>query len=187
MVFKLAGTFANPVQGANAQRGFPAPGTGAQTTGPGQRGQGAVAWSPLVPIKGKRSWGMGPSNPVGDQQRGFPAPLSKGQQRPGGRMPNQPIAYGLANPVRGPVWDHGAADWVQNFGKVLSNPIGAGIAVNYRPQSSYGGAAQYVNGALWWSSQTIPTSIPTQSLTDPATLAALLGTVNVQAVVRTTG
>ena len=187
MVFKLSNTFANPGDGANAQRGYPAPGAGAQTTGRGTPPQSASIWKPAHPIQGRRTWGQGPSNPVGDQQRGFPSPLSPAQARPAGAMPNHPIPYGLPNPVVGPYWDAGAAQVVQNFGKVLTNPIGAGVVALHRPQASYGGAAEYKNGALWWVSQAVPTSIPTQGLTSPAVLAALLGNMNVQAVVRTTG
>jgi len=90
-------------------------------------------------------------------------------------------------PVETPYYDRGAAAVVQNYGKVLENPIGAGIVALSRPQASYGGAAQYDYGALWWTSQAIPTSINLQGLTDPEALNEILGSVAVQAVVRTTG
>ena len=102
-------------------------------------------------------------------------------------MPNTPPAYGLPIFVETPYYDRGAAAFVPNFGKVLTNPIGAGVVALHRPQASYGPSAEYENGALWWVSQAVPTSIGLQGLTDPDTLAALLGQTSVQAVVRTTG
>lgn len=102
-------------------------------------------------------------------------------------MPNVPLQYGLPIMVYTPYYDRGAAAYVPNYGKVLFNPIGAGIVAQYRPQASYGKAAQYANGALWWSSQAIPTTVNLQGLTDPRTLAAMLGPIKIQGVVRTTG
>jgi len=109
---------------------------------------------------------------------------SEGQMRPAGSMPNEPPIYGNSIPVYTPYYSRGAAAFVQNYGKVLTNPVGAGIVANYRPQASYGSAAEYHNGAIWWTNQTIPTSIGMNGLTSPQVLEALLGMVNVQAAVR---
>jgi hypothetical protein len=128
----------------------------------------------------------GAATPTGVQQ-GFPSPLDASEARPAGSMPNRPIASGLPIMVWTPYYDRGAAAYVPNYGKVLTNPIGGGIPVGYRTQASYGGAAQYRNGALWWTSQVIPTSIDFQGLTDPFALQEILGETLVQAVVRTTG
>jgi hypothetical protein len=106
---------------------------------------------------------------------------------PAGLMNNHPIQRGSPVPVTTPYYDRGAAATVQNFGKLLYDPIGAGIPVPYRTQASYGPAAQYANSALWWTSQVIPTTINLQGLTDPQALNEILGSVLVQAVVRTTG
>jgi hypothetical protein len=103
-------------------------------------------------------------------------------------MPNVAPIY-PAQPIEvvTPYYDRGAAATVQNFGKLLFNPIGAGIVAQSRPYASYGGAAQYADGALWWTSQVVPTTINLQGLTDPEALNEILGSTLVQAVVRTTG
>jgi len=185
MVFKLSNTFTAPGGPAGVQQGFPAPGAGGQTTGPYSPPPAPVPWETQRPTKGLFSWLTG-GTPRGEQQ-GMAPPLAGDQRRPPGSMPNRPIAYGLSIPVWTPYYDRGADAWVQNFGKVLTNPIGAGVVALNRPQASYGPAAQYDNGALWWTSQVVPTTINLQGLTDPAELAAILGSVSVQAVVRTTG
>jgi hypothetical protein len=183
-MFKLSLSFADPGQGANPQRGFPAPGTGTQTTGaPSQPRTSPGVRSPLCPTKGSRSFfGI---NIGANPQRGFPEAENAFQQRPPGSMPNHPVAYGGNIEVYTPYYDRGAAAFVQNYGKVLTNPIGAGIAVNSRPSASYGAAGQYINGAIWWTSQAVPTSIGLQGLTSPQILGALLGRMSVQGVVRT--
>jgi hypothetical protein len=99
-------------------------------------------------------------------------------------MPNHPPVYGEAMEVWTPYYDRGAAAYVQNYGKLLTNPIGAGIAVQHRGAASYGAAGQYINGAIWWTSQAVPTSVGLQGLSSPEVLAALLGRMSVQAVVR---
>lgn len=183
MVFKLARTFANPTQGAGAARGFPAPGDGEQTIGDFTPAPDESAWQAIRPIKGRKTW----RDPVRDVQQGFPSVEDQAQRRPMGSMPNRPPAYGLNIPVTTPYFSRGAAATVQNYGKIFTNPIGAGVVALHRPLPSYGSAGQYVNGAIWWTSQAIPTSFRLQGLNDPDALAAVLGPINVQAVVRTTG
>lgn len=182
MVFRLAETFKKPASGANAQRGFPAPGAGAQTVGPFTPAPKDAVWSSSRPTKGDPTWAH-PSAPASGQ-RGYPAPYNPGQRRPPGSMPNDPAISGLPDMVWTPYYDRGAAAYVPNYGKVLTNPIGAGVVALHRPQASYGPAGQYVNGAIWWTSQAVPTSVNLQGLTDPAVLAAVLGPINVQAAVR---
>lgn len=183
MVFQLARTYQDPAAGSGPQRGFPAPGDGAQTSGPAPLAQDHVFWEPERPTKGTRSW----FKPAAGGQQGFPTVGELAQGRAPGSRPNVPPVYGLNMPVYTPYFSRGAAAYVQNYGKVLTNPIGAGVVAQYRPQASYGPAAQYENGALWWTSQVIPTSINPQGLTSPDELAALLDGLQVQAVVRTTG
>lgn len=180
MVFKLAQTFSDP---ANSQTGFPSPGDGAQTSGAGSPPPGFVPQSATRPTKGFRSW----ASPVRDAQRGFPTPNDPNQRRPRGLMYAIAKMFGGVYQHETPYYDRGAAAFVPNFGYVLTNPIGAGVVALHRPQASYGGAAQYANGALWWTSQAIPTSINLQGLTTPNELNDLLDSVQVQAVVRTTG
>jgi hypothetical protein len=187
-VFKLSNTWRNPAGGG--QSGFPAPGSGGQTTGAPlvPRHEGAVEWTPEEPTKGRRTFlgARAPTRGVTGQQ-GFPPVEDAAQARPPGSMPNVPPIHGEAIMVWTPYYDRGAAAYVPNYGKLLVNPIGAGIVALSRPQATYGRAAQYLNGALWWTSQDIPTSVNLQGLTDPYALAAILDDIEIEAVVRTTG
>lgn len=185
-MFKVAQTFNNPTQGANPQRGFPSPGAGDQTIGnPVLQIGNDGDYAPSRPTKGFFSW-LFPSKPA-SEQRGYPGPYDPLQMRPPGSMPNKPPVFGGVYQKWTPYYDRGAAAYVPNFGKVLTNPIGAGVVANHRPQASYGNAGQYANGAIFWTNQVIPTSINLQGLTDPESLLAILSTLEVQAVVRTTG
>ncbi len=184
-MFKLSRTFHKPASAntGNVARGFPAPGAGAQTTGDFTPGPLDAVWGSEYPTKGARTW-QDPGGSVGDVQTGFPAPTAPGQRRPAGSMPNVPAYGGL--PSWSPVMQqsYGAGRMAPQYGKVLTNPIGAGVVALYRPQASYGVAAQYVAGVDFWTSQAIPTSVNLQGLTDPAVLAAVLGPINVKAAVR---
>lgn len=182
MVFQVSRTWGNP---ASSQSGFPAPGSGAQTTGPHVALSPAPPWEPRAPTQGRRSWLL--PNKSSSEQRGFPAPLDALQRRPRGTMPNVPPIFGGVYQNETPYYSRGANAFVPNFGRLLTNPIGAGVVARYRTQASYGPAAQYANGAIWWTSQVVPTSINLQGLTDPDELAQLFDSVTVQAVVRTTG
>ncbi len=183
-MFRVSNTF-NAETAAGSQRGFPAPGAGGQTTGlplAPQHG-GAVEWEPERPTKGKRTF-WGAAQPRGGQQ-GFPGVEDAPQARPAGSMPNvPPMQPPTAIMVWTPYYSRGADAYAPNFGRVLVNPIGAGVVALQRPQASYGQAAQYIQGALWWTSQDIPTSVNLQGLTDPYALADILDDVTVQAVMR---
>lgn len=180
-MFKLSRTFANPTKGQNAGRGFPSPGEGAQTTGDYTPPPGGVSWTPERPTKGRRSFFV---QKPGSQQRGFPSPTNRAQRRPEGSMDAVAVQYGYSIPTTRGRSDMGARGVVQNFGKVLTNPIGAGVVALHRPQASYGGAAQYVAGWDFWSSQSIPTTVNLQGLTRPEVLEAVLSQIEVQGVVR---
>jgi hypothetical protein len=185
-MWKLANTWANPTSGSSMQRGYPAPGSGAQYSGAGPgHAPDHVVREPVRPSGGTRTF-FQPAGPRGGQQ-GFPPPEAPAQQRPPGSMPNRPPVYGLPIPVWTPYFSRGAAAFVQNFGKVLTNPIGGGVVACCRPQASYGESGQYAAGAIWWTPQVIPTSVPLIGLNDPAALEAIVGSLNVQAMVRTTG
>ncbi len=178
MVFRLAKTFTDP---GSSQAGFPSPGSGAQTTGKGTPAPRFVARTPVRPTAGVRSW-LVPSR----TQRGFPAPGAAGQGRPPGWTTNE-VPFGGAYQNYTKPYDRGAAAYVPNFGSVHYNPIGAGIFAPYRPRAYYNQPGQYANGMIFWTSQAIPTSINLQGLTDPAALAQILDSVQIQSVVRTTG
>jgi hypothetical protein len=186
-MFKLALTYMGPTKGANAQRGFPAPGAFQQTTGgPSQPTRNEqVQETPLRPTKGVRSFFN--SFLGGNAQRGMPDAQNAAQHRPIGSMPNHPIVQGRAWTTTTPYYDRGAAAVVQNFGKLLTNPIGAGVVVLNRPQASYGRSSEYHYGALWWTSQNIPTSIDLSSLVSTDDLSAALGPDNAPAAIRARG
>lgn len=174
-------TFLNPARGSNAQRGYPSPGTGAQASGkplPGQRG--STAPLPQPGVQGTRSW----RNPLSieSRQRGMPAPENAAQRRWPPFAMSAPFGGSIMTQTRR--YDLGAAGFVPNFGTVFANPIGAGVVCRYSLKPSYGPSGQYIHGTIFWASQTIPTSIRVSGLTGPAEMAALLGTVNVQAAVR---
>jgi hypothetical protein len=100
-------------------------------------------------------------------------------------MPNVPPIFGGVGFKWMPYYDRGAEAYSPITGKVLYNPIGAGIVAMYRPQASYGPSGDYENGSIWWRSQLIPTSVELTELEMPEDLAEILGPINVQAVVRT--
>lgn len=180
-MFQLARTYKKPAQGSGPQRGFPSPGEGMQTTGPFDPAPEVVPWDSSRPTKGRPSLFQTRNS---GQQAGQPAPTNAEQARPRGSMPNLVPQSGAPIPVWTPYYSRGAAAYVQNFGKVLANPIGAGVVANHRPQASYGPAAQYFDSTIWWTSQAIPTSVNLQGLTGPEVLAAVLGQVNVQGALR---
>lgn len=177
MVFQVSRTFKSP---GTSQAGFPAPGSGAQTTGKPRRQPGSTPWFTRRPTKGTRSF----QSPVNGEnaQRGYPAPQGLLQKRPPG-FKNPPIFGGVFYRWT-PYYDRGAAAYVPNFGKVLYNPIGAGVAVNHRPQASYGVSGQYIQGSIYWTSQVIPTSVNLQGLTSPQVLAAILSQEQIYGVVK---
>lgn len=181
-MFQVSRTFPDASSDVSGQRGFPAPGSGAQKTGmhpsPAALARGHVDDTPERPTKGWRSW-FAPSGSHGSQA---------GQDAPGpnraGWVQSGFYPDGRPHYVRGPDFSKGTARDVPNFGKVLTNPIGAGVVALHRPQASYGQAAQYVAGTIWWTPQGIPTSVNLQGLTSPEALAAVLGPLYVQAAIR---
>lgn len=182
-LFKPRRTFNDP---AASQSGFPSPGEGAQTTGDPtslSAPQRPIDYAPQRPTKGLFSWAA-PTAPE-SAQRGFPSPESAGQTRPPHTMDNVPPIFGGVYQNWTPYYDRGAAAYVPNFGKVLTNPIGAGVVALNRPQAFYGPAGDYEDGAIWWTAQQVPTTVPLQGLTSPDELAQLLGPIDLQAAIRT--
>lgn len=138
--------------------------------------------------KGSRTWGN-PAAPS-DAQRGQPTPAGNGQRRAAGSMPNEFFRNFFGGPpleIETPYYSRGAAAYVPQFGVVPTNPIGAGIYAPYRPKPYYAAPGVYEHDAVWWLSQSIPTTVRLQGLTDADALAAVLGPVYVKAAVRTTG
>lgn len=192
-MFKVSRTFDNP---AASQSGFATPGAGAQDANNSEWGNPwadlmaegaecgscAADYEPERPTKGIFSW-LFPTSPA-SKQRGFAEPQNALEHRPPGSMPNVPPINGEVGYNWTPYYSRGAAAYVPITGKVLTNPIGAGVVALHRPQASYGPGGEYVDHQIWWTSQAIPTSVNLQGLTNPDELAALLGQINVQAAVR---
>lgn len=128
-----------------------------------------------------------PSSVNAQRQRGFPMPLGADETRAFAGRPLRNDVPMQSGPIRVQPGrsDMGARGYVNIFGQVGTNPIGAGVVAMNRPQPFYGPAGEYVENTIFWVSQAIPTSIPQGPLVSPATMAALLGAVNVQAAVRT--
>ena len=182
MVFRLTQTFYDP---ADSQSGFAEPGAGAQTVGDPSfvsQVQATPDSLPERPTKGLFSW-LFPDSPRG-RQAGQPEPLNMLQHRPAGTMDNVPPIFGGVDYNYTPDYSRGAGAFVPITGKVLTNPIGAGVVAMQRPQSSYGPAGEYVNGAIFWTSQAVPTTVDLNGLLSAEQVQALVGNMSVQAMVR---
>lgn len=181
-MFRLERTFYNP---ADSQSGFAEPGAGAQTTGEPSYAsayQEPIDPTPERPTKGLFSW-LFPASPR-SLQAGQPEPYGALQMRPPGSMPNKAPIDGITDFNWTPEYSRGADAFVPQTGYVLTNPIGAGIVAMQRPQASYGPAGQYVDGDIFWTAQSIPTTVELSGLLGPEQVAALVGNMNVQAMVR---
>jgi len=182
MVFKLAATFYDP---QDSQSGFAEPGAGAQTTGDPSFNalpQPMIVNEPERPTKGIFSW-LFPTSPR-SMQSGQPEPENALQHRPPGSMPNVPPLSGITGMKWTREYSRGAGAYVPQTGYVLTNPIGAGIVAMQRPQASYGPAGEYQNGAIWWTSQAVPTTVDLNGLLSAEEVQALVGNMSVQAMVR---
>ena len=182
MVFRLAQTYYDP---QDSQSGFAEPGAGAQTTGDPSfvsQLQPAVPSEPERPTKGLFSW-LFPQSPRGGQA-GQPEPFNALQHRPPGSMDNVPPIFGGVDYNWTPEYSRGAGAYVPITGKLLTNPIGAGIVAMQRPQASYGPSGKYVDHAIWWTSQAVPTTVDLNGLLSAEQVEALVGNMSVQAMVR---
>lgn len=182
-MFKLERTFYDPAQ---SQSGFAEIGAGAQSTGAEPTWDASFSVpidnTPERPTKGIFSW-LFPASPR-SMQSGQPEPENALQMRPPGSMPNVPVIDGIVDYVVSPEFSRGAGRFVPNMGYVLTNPIGAGVVAMQRPQASYGPAGEYIDGAIFWTAQTVPTSVDLNGLLGPEQVQALVGNMNVQAMVR---
>lgn len=181
-MFKLDRTFYHP---GVSQTGFAEPGAGAQTTGEASwvsMPSEPVEPTPERPTKGLFSW-LFPQSPR-SLNTGQPEPLSALQHRPPGTMDNVPFMSGEVGYVETPNYSRGAGAFVPITGKVLTNPIGAGVVAMQRPQSSYGPSGEYVDHQIFWTSQSVPTTVDLNGLLSAEQVQALVGNMSVQAMVR---
>lgn len=182
MVFRIEQTFYDP---QDSQSGFAEPGAGAQTTGDPSfvsYPQPIVPLEPERPTKGLFSW-LFPQSPR-SAQAGQPEPFNALQHRPPGSMDNVPPIFGNVSFNETPYYSRGAAAFVPITGKVLTNPIGAGVVAMQRPQASYGPAGQFVDDTIFWTNRAVPTSVDLNGLLSAEQVQALVGDMSVQAMVR---
>lgn len=181
-MFKVERTFYDP---ASSQSGFAEIGAGAQESGEPTWNafvEAPIEAAPERPTKGIFSW-LFPASPRA-LQAGQPEPENALQYRAPGSMPNVPVIDGIVDYIVSPEFSRGAGRYVPQTGKVLTNPIGAGIPALQRPQASYGPSGEYVDGTIFWTSQAVPTSVDLTGLLGPDQVQALVGNMNVQAMVR---
>jgi len=117
--------------------------------------------------------------------RGMPAPLEWWQQR---RTPQQRDApQALPFFFTPPQYDRGADAFAPQFGRLMSNVIGAGVPVPFRHPTISGPAAVYEAGAIYFDVQTVPTTVRLSPAMSRESLAALLATSHVGPSYATTG
>ena len=172
-MFKLVSTFKKPAAPQNAQRGQPAPGSGAQQTNPARKHPNDVPWFANIEYQGENTW----FNPGGivDAQRGQPAATAPAQARPPGSVvravPDGRTTYretrefsrGMERyaPITGILMqDANPGSWVPAKPRVVPNyPLG-----------------QYINNTIFFANQVIPTTVPLAGLQTQRALAAILST-----------
>jgi hypothetical protein len=96
-------------------------------------------------------------------------------------------------PQAGPVYLHsrpysrGADAFAPKFGTLNINPIGAGIYSPYKLPPMAGPGARYVQGAIFFDVQAIPTGLRFNQTVPIETVDALIAQSHVAAAYRTTG
>jgi hypothetical protein len=183
-LFKIVNTFKKPASPQNAQRGQPAPGSGAQQTNAPRRLPGETPWFTATPYQGDDTWPStgdysygNPGFPV-DAQRGQPVANAPGIRRPPGSVVNTPgdgttryretrefsrgmQRYAVNTPIL--LQDANPGKWVPHKPRVVPNyPLG-----------------QYINNTIFFANQVIPTTIPLAGLQTQKAVAALLSTFDV--------
>ncbi len=172
-MFKPASTWNNPASPQSLQRGQPAVGQGAQTTG---RWTGRTPPPPAPELQpaGTDTWTTLTS---ASTQRGYEAPFDPGQQT---TRSAQPFPQPLPVLYNAPWPDRGADNFSPDFGQVTSNPIGGGVQVsNPFDVHARGPAGQYFTDTIFWTSQVIPTSLDLQGLATPAEINAMVANLHV--------
>lgn len=142
-----------------------------------------------TPVQEGAPWYVGVQNPVnwidisGNEQlgvqqsaamRGQPMPLSWWQKRniPGPKTVMQSREVFMHS--RG--YSRGADAYAPKFGVLNISPIGAGIYGPYKLPPMAGPGARYLQGAIWFDVQTIPTTIHMNPTIPIETMNALIAT-----------
>lgn len=183
-LFNIVNTWKNVTSAANQQRGFPAPGTGAQQTNSARQPPPEHAWLADIPYEGSDTWPAtgaytygNPTFPV-DAQRGQPAAEAQNQQYPRGAL-NQPMLDGRTLYRETREFSRGMQRYAPITPYVLAtaNP---GDIVPFRPSvvPRYP-LGQYINNTIFWTNQVIPTSVPLAGLQTEKSIDELLSTFQV--------
>lgn len=183
-MFKIVNTFKQPSQATNAQRGFPAPGAGAQQTNSARKQPGDVAWYTATPLQGYDTWAdpevtyNNPGFPV-DAQRGQPVANAPGIARPPGSVRSAPMD-GTTRYRETPNFSRGMQRYAVNT-PILVQDANPGTLVPHKPSvvPRYP-LGQYINNTIFFANQVIPTTIPLSGLQTQKAVAALLSTFDVE-------
>lgn len=183
-MFKIVNTFKNPSQPTNAQRGFPAPGAGAQQTSDARKKPQDVAWYTAIGYQGNDTWTDpevtygNPGFPV-DAQRGQPVANSPGIRRPPGSVVNGRMD-GTTRYRETPNFSRGMQRYAVNT-PILIQDANPGSIVPFKPRvvPNYP-LGQYIANTIFFANQVIPTTIPLSGLQTQKAVAALLSTFDVE-------
>lgn len=172
-MFKIVNTFENAASPQNAQRGQPAPGTGAQQTNPARRSPDDVVWATAIGYQGTDTWAA-PAYPV-DAQRGQPAPQSPAQARPRGSVRSAPMD-GTTRYRETRNFSRGMQAFAP-ITPILVQDANPGSIVPHKPTvvPRYP-LGQYINNTIFFANQVIPTTIPLSGLQTQKSIEALLST-----------
>lgn len=183
-MFKIVNTFKNAASPQNQQRGFPAPGTGAQQTNDARKRPQETPWYAATPLQGTDAWdGTGyeygsPQFPV-DAQRGQPVANSPGIRRPAGSVVSAPMD-GTTRYRETRNFSRGMQRYAVDT-PILVQDANPGSIVPHKPRvvPNYP-LGQYINNTIFFANQVIPTTIPLAGLQTQKAVAALLSTFDVE-------
>jgi len=117
--------------------------------------------------------------------RGHPVPFAWWQRRAtrGAETIPQPVPVYL----HGRPYDRGAGAYSPKFGQLFANVIGAGVYAPYRLPTIAGPGARYVDSAIWFDVQVVPTSLQINPTIPIETMNALIAESSVGGSYLTTG
>jgi len=170
-MWKVSNTWKKAATPTNQQRGFPAPGSGQQTTGKARLTPEEAMNAALIAYSGEDTYDN-PDTPV-NAQRGFPAPESRSQAyRPG--QVTRPTPNGVTTYRETRNFSRGAQAFAPTTPIVLNTP-NPGQIVLHRPNVlSKVPLGQYINNTIFWSNQIIPTTVKLSGLQTEKAVEALL-------------
>jgi hypothetical protein len=184
-MFKLLNTFTNVASPTNAQRGQPAPGSGAQQTGNYRKPPREDEWRTRIPYEGTNTWFEEPDITYGnpqfpvDAQRGQPAATAPNQQYPRGALGPKPRMDGTTYYRVTRPFSRGAQREAP-ITPIIFTPANPGDLVPFKPSvvPRYP-LGQYINNTIFWANQVIPTSIPLSGLQTEKAIQSILSTFEV--------